>query len=73
MAIKKMASQEQIEATEKVYNLRELINDRELEEVIGLTRKTIYVRLQKNNWKKPELKLIKSLNLSKYGTTKKNP
>jgi len=53
---------EQLEATNKVYSLRESAkNDNELAESLGISKVTLYTRLERSNWKKSELSLIESL------------
>tara|TARA_R110000796_G_scaffold120506_3_gene234670 strand:+ start:5110 stop:5280 length:171 start_codon:yes stop_codon:yes gene_type:complete len=52
--------------TEKVLYLKNYLTVNELSELLGISRGTIYVRLRKQNWKKPEIELIKCLNLKKY-------
>ena len=60
--IKKQATIEQLEATNKVYALRhQAQNDNELAEQLGISKVTLYTRLEVSNWKKPELALIESL------------
>lgn len=55
-------SNQQLEATNKAYELRqEAQNDNELAETLGLSKVTLYTRLQKSNWKKTELALINFL------------
>lgn len=49
------------EATKKVKKLREATNDRELAKKLGMSRVTMYTRLEKNNWKKTEIALIETL------------
>lgn len=52
----------QLKATDLVYKLREASsNDNDLAEELGLSKVTLYTRLKKSNWKKPELALIKNL------------
>lgn len=52
----------QLEATNKAYLLRQKSkNDNELAEQLGLAKVTLYTRLRKSNWKKPELALINLL------------
>ena len=61
----KEASIEQLEATNKVYTLRHSSqNDNELAEQLGMSKVTLYTRLKRSNWKKPELALIESLSNS---------
>lgn len=49
--------------TAKVARLRGIkFTDEELSELIGISRPTLYVRLEKSNWKKGELELIKKIN-----------
>lgn len=56
------ATIKQIEATNKVYKLRqESQNDNELAEKLGMSKVTLYTRLRVSNWKKPELALIEAL------------
>ena len=56
------ATNEQLQATDKVYYLREeATNDNELSESLGISKVTLYTRLRKSNWKKSELSLINSL------------
>jgi len=58
----KQASIEQLEATNKAYILRQQAqNDNELAEQFGMSKVTLYTRLKKSNWKKPELALIEQL------------
>lgn len=61
--MKKQASIEQLEATDKVYKLREdeTKNDNDLAEDLGISKVTLYTRLKQNNWKKSELALINNL------------
>lgn len=61
--MKKQASIEQLEATDKVYALREdkSRNDNDLAELLGISKVTLYTRLKQSNWKKAELALIKNL------------
>lgn len=57
-------SEEQLQATNKVYKLRSLMpNDKILAAEIGITKVTLYTRLKVSNWKKAELVLIDSLTL----------
>lgn len=56
---------EQLEATNKAYTLRQQAkNDNELAEQLGMSKVTLYTRLERSNWKKPELALIKALSSS---------
>lgn len=58
----KEATVKQLEATTKVYKLRQSTqNDNELSEKLGMSKVTLYTRLRVSNWKKPELALIESL------------
>lgn len=58
----KTPSIQQIEATNKVYILRNNTkNDNDLSFLIGMSKVTMYTRLKKSNWKKTELALINSL------------
>lgn len=60
--MKKQATEQQLNATDKVYKIREsTINDNELANLLGLSKVTMYTRLKKSNWKKTELALIKTL------------
>jgi DNA-binding NtrC family response regulator len=62
---KNQPSIEQLEATNKAYTLRQQAqNDNELAEQLGMSKVTLYTRLKKSNWKKPELALIESLSSS---------
>ncbi|MGD2113407.1 MAG: hypothetical protein PVG07_00030 [Acidobacteriota bacterium] len=59
---KKQASIEQLEATNKAYDLRQKAqNDNELADLLGMSKVTLYTRLRVSNWKKPELALIEYL------------
>lgn len=59
---KKQASIEQLEATNKAYELRQKSqNDNELAELLGMSKVTLYTRLRVSNWKKPEIALINHL------------
>lgn len=60
------ATIEQIKASEKIHELRNLINDRECAEILGIHRSTMYKRLESNNWKKAEINLIKSIKTERY-------
>ena len=56
---------EQLEATNKAYSLRNKAkNDNDLAEQLGMSKVTLYTRLKKSNWKKPELALIENLSSS---------
>lgn len=58
----KQSTVEQLDATNKVYKLRQkAANDNELAKLLGISKVTLYTRLKSNNWKKPELALIESL------------
>ena len=58
----KQPSNIQLKATDAVYKLREEAqNDNDLAESLGISKVTLYTRLKKSNWKKPELALIKTL------------
>ena len=58
----KQATVKQLEATNKVYSLRQdSLNDNDLAESLGLSKVTLYTRLKLSNWKKPELALIEGL------------
>ena len=58
----KQATIEQLKATNKAYTLRQNAkNDNKLAEELGLSKVTLYTRLKKSNWKKPELALIEKL------------
>lgn len=60
--MKKQATIEQLETTEKVYKLRaEDGNDNDLSALIGISKVTLYTRLKKSNWKKAEMSHIKTL------------
>ena len=62
---KKQASIEQLEATNKAYDLRQKAqNDNELAELLGMSKVTLYTRLRVSNWKKPEIALINHLSAS---------
>lgn len=53
---------EQLEATNKAYQLRASAkNDNELAAQIGISKVTLYTRLERSNWKKPELALLNNL------------
>lgn len=61
----KQATIEQLEATNKVYALRQAAdNDNVLAEQLGMSKVTLYTRLKQSNWKKPELALIENLSAS---------
>jgi len=49
------------ETTQKVKRLRSKSTDDELAGKIGISKPTLYTRLQKNNWKKSEIHLIQTL------------
>lgn len=56
------ASIEQLEATNKVYQLRQTTqNDDELAKLLDLSKVTLYTRLKKSNWKKSEMFYINHL------------
>lgn len=56
---------QQFEATNKAYELRSKSNnDNELAELLGMSKVTLYTRLSKSNWKKPEIALINNLSNS---------
>lgn len=56
------ASIEQLEATNKVYQLRQTTqNDDELAKLLDVSKVTLYTRLKKSNWKKPEMFYIDHL------------
>lgn len=58
----KQATIKQLEATNKAYELRSKAqNDNKLAEQLGMSKVTLYTRLKRSNWKKPELALIKAL------------
>lgn len=62
---KKQASIEQIEATNKAFDLRQqATNDNELADWLGMSKVTLYTRLRTKNWKKPEIALINHLSAS---------
>lgn len=62
MSKSEQATIEQLEATNKAYKLRhESQNDNVLAEQLGISKVTLYTRLKRSNWKKPELALIESL------------
>lgn len=56
---------QQLEATNKVYTIRQdkskVQNDNELAKLIGVSKVTLYTRLNVSNWKKTELALINTL------------
>ncbi len=47
-----------LEATKKVKELKEKKNVDDLAKEIGIAKMTLYTRLEKMNWKKPELVAI---------------
>ena len=49
------------EATVKVVKLRLENNDRQLSEMLGMSRTTMYKRLKEKKWKLAERHLIKDL------------
>lgn len=56
------ASIEQLEATNKVYQLRQTTkNDDELAALLDVSKVTLYTRLKKSNWKKSEMFYINHL------------
>lgn len=56
---------EQLETTNKAYNLRKKAqNDNVLAEQLGMSKVTLYTRLEKSNWKKADIALINSLYLN---------
>ena len=58
----KTATVKQLETTNKAYDLRrEADNDNKLCEEFGMSKVTLYTRLKKSNWKKPEMALINLL------------
>ena len=59
----KQPSNLQLKATDAVYKLREdkTRNDNDLASLLGISKVTLYTRLEKSNWKKSELALIKTL------------
>jgi predicted DNA binding protein len=61
--MKKPATIEQLETTDKVYQLRqdETRNDNDLSELLGISKVTLYTRLKKSNWKKAEIALVNNL------------
>lgn len=61
--MKKTATIEQLETTDKVYQLRqdETRNDNDLSELLGISKVTLYTRLKKSNWKKAEIALVNNL------------
>jgi transcriptional regulator of acetoin/glycerol metabolism len=61
--MKKQATIEQLETTDKVYQLRqdETRNDNDLSELLGISKVTLYTRLKKSNWKKAEIALVNNL------------
>lgn len=60
---KSIITNEQLEATQKVYSIRETTTDNELSERLGISKVTLYTRLQINNWNKGELCLISSFEI----------
>jgi DNA-binding Xre family transcriptional regulator len=50
-----------LEATNKVIILKEKTNVNKLADNIGISKMTLYTRLKKMNWKKPELFSIERL------------
>ena len=62
MKNKKQPTIEQLETTNRTYDLRKISgNDDELSELIGTSKVTLYTRLRLNNWKKPEMFYIEHL------------
>lgn len=62
MAKNKQASIQQLEATNKVYQLRQTTkNDDKLVKLLDLSKVTLYTRLKKSNWKKSEIFYIDHL------------
>lgn len=53
-------------ATEKVLLLKKFMTVDELTELIGVSRATLYTRLEKSNWKKTEKSLINQIKENKY-------
>lgn len=52
----------QLDATNKVYQLRELSkNDNEFAELLQLSKVTLYTRLRTSNWTNPEIVFIEYL------------
>lgn len=59
---KKEPTVEQLETTNKAYELRRgASNDNDLAEMLGMSKVTLYTRLRVSNWKKPEIALINAL------------
>lgn len=59
----KPATIEQLKTTDKAYVLREdpSRNDNKLAELLGISKVTLYTRLNKSNWKKSEIALVNQL------------
>jgi len=67
MNTRKEKTKQQILCTDKVIELRlsDKYNDRSLAEALGISRQTLYTRLERSNWKKPEVALINKLKIPK--------
>lgn len=65
--MKKTATIEQLETTDKAYTLRsdKSRNDNDLALLLGISKVTLYTRLKQSNWKVSEISLIKSLSKEK--------
>jgi len=65
MSYRKPATEEQIEATTKVYELRMDIkgNDNHLAKKLHISKNTLYTRLKIQNWTALEMAFIKTLKL----------
>lgn len=52
----KQPTNEQIQATNKAYELRKYLkNDTELSKILKLSKVTLYTRLKESNWTNPEI------------------
>ena len=64
MSKNKQPSVQQLEATNKVYKLRQdpaTGNDNKLSELLNISKVTMYTRLKRNNWTNPEILFIEYL------------
>lgn len=57
---------EKLTPTEKVKLLKRHITVMAVAELIGISKATLYTRIEKSNWKKSEKLLIKQIKIKNY-------
>lgn len=59
----------QIKATNKVYKLRETMNDDLLSKLLKLSKVTLYTRLKKHNWTDAEILFVEYKSNTEFSNT----